>query len=85
MVTEAVVHLSPLSSSGSGAAQAERPPSLQSGAGAGQRYTAVYWPVGASPQTGRLAGRWRAAAGLGGCQIVWGSWGKMATTAGAAP
>ena len=41
MVTEAVVHLSPLSSSGSGAAQAERPPSLQSGAGAGQRYTAV--------------------------------------------
>ena len=43
------------------------------------------WPVGASPQTGRLAGRWRAAAGLGGCQIVWGSWGKMATTAGAAP
>ena len=30
-----------LSSSGSGAAHAERPPSLQSGAGAGQCYTAV--------------------------------------------
>ena len=42
MLTEPVVHLSPLSSSGSGAAHAEPPSSLHSGAGAGQRYTAVY-------------------------------------------
>ncbi|KAK0150225.1 Immunoglobulin kappa constant [Merluccius polli] len=46
---------------GSGAAQAERPPSLQ---------------MGASPQTGRLAGRWRAAAGLGGVSDSLGVLGK---------
>ena len=43
------------------------------------------WPVGASPQTGSLAGRWGAAAGLGGRQTARGSWGKTAATAGAAP
>ena len=86
MVTEPVVHLSPLSLFQwewcSPGWASSLPPEWSWSRAA---LHCCVRPVGASPQTGRLAGRWRAAAGLGGCQIVWGSWGKMATTAGAAP
>ncbi|KAK0153490.1 Immunoglobulin kappa constant [Merluccius polli] len=61
---------------GVGAAQAE-PPSLppQWSRSRAALHCCVR-PAGASPRTGRLAGRWGAAACLGGCQIVWGVLGK---------
>ena len=85
MLTEPVVHLSPLSSSGSGAAHAEPPFLPPQWSRSRAALHCCVRPAGASPRTGRLAGRWGAAACLGGCQIVWGSWGKMDATAGAAP
>lgn len=43
------------------------------------------WPAGAPPHPGAWAGRWGVAASPQGCHTARRSWGRTATTAGAAP